>query len=78
MLKTIPVEDFQRCYQKWARLHRCVEEEILIESRKYSLCKEQRQRAPTTFFKTAAGYPVRCLRKCIISLGTHLTTSLLL
>ena len=25
MLKTIPVEDFQRCYQKWEqRLHRCV------------------------------------------------------
>ena len=25
MLKTIPFEDFQRCYQKWEqRLHRCV------------------------------------------------------
>jgi transposase len=25
MLKTIPVEDFQRCYQQWEqRLHRCV------------------------------------------------------
>ena len=25
MLKTIPAEDFQRCYQKWEqRLHRCV------------------------------------------------------
>ena len=25
MLKTIPVEDFQRCYQKWEQcLHRCV------------------------------------------------------
>ena len=25
MLKIIPVEDFQRCYQKWEqRLHRCV------------------------------------------------------
>ena len=24
MLKTIPVEDFQRCYQKWELLHRCV------------------------------------------------------
>ena len=24
MLKTIPVEDFQRCYQKWEHLHRCV------------------------------------------------------
>ena len=24
MLKTIPVEDFQRCNQKWGNLHRCV------------------------------------------------------
>ena len=24
MLKIIPIEDFQRCYQKWGRLHRCV------------------------------------------------------
>ena len=24
MLKTIPVEDFQRCYQKWESLHRSV------------------------------------------------------
>ena len=25
MLKTIPIEDFQRCYQKWEqRFHRCV------------------------------------------------------
>ena len=25
MMKTIPVEDFQRCYQKWEqRLHQCV------------------------------------------------------
>ena len=25
MLKTIPVKDFQRCYQTWEqRLHRCV------------------------------------------------------
>ena len=24
MLKTIPVEDFQHCKQKWERLHRCV------------------------------------------------------
>jgi hypothetical protein len=25
MLKTIPIDDFQRCYQKWEQcLHRCV------------------------------------------------------
>ena len=24
MLKTIPAEDFQRCYQKWEQHHRCV------------------------------------------------------
>ena len=24
MLKTLPVEDFQRSYQKWERLIRCV------------------------------------------------------
>ena len=24
MLKTIPVEDFQHCYKKWERFHRCV------------------------------------------------------
>ena len=24
MLKTMPIEDIQRCYQTWERLHRCV------------------------------------------------------
>ena len=69
MLKIIPVEDFQRCYQKWAqRLHQCVAAQgNYFEGDTIDVCKQiktlvNKKSVSLLFCHTSYSLPSDCVK----------------